>query len=340
MFEEDISLKNKTTLQIGGPAEFFTVVHTEEELVAAVHEAKERRVPVTVLGGGSNVLISDNGVEGLVIKNEITGWQETLQGSEVLLTVGSGEVLDEVIAQTVAKEYWGLENLSHIPGSIGATPIQNVGAYGVEVKDVVESVRVLDTKTMKTETLDNSACQFGYRDSLFKKEEGAKYIVVSVTFSLSTEPRPVVSYKDLKARFGEEMAPDLAAIRQAIIEIRAEKFPDWHTVGTAGSFFKNPIIPSEQYNTLKESYEDIPGFELLNGQVKVPLGWILDHVCNLRGITKGHVGTYKGQALVLVHDGSATATEITEFAHYIVDQVKNKTGITIEWEVTRLGTQL
>lgn len=335
-FQKSVSLKDITTLKVGGTAEFFAVVTSEEELVEAVRYAKEQQMPITVLGGGSNVLIGEDGVRGLVIKNEIKGWSEERVGSEVFLGVGAGEVLDEVVAKTVAKGYWGLENLSHIPGSVGATPVQNVGAYGTEVKDLITTVRVFNSDTEAFEELDTVACQFGYRDSVFKKNEGNKYIVVNVTYKLSTRPQPNVTYKDLNARFGEDSHPDIAAIREAIIEIRAKKFPDWHVVGTAGSFFKNPVISSEHYEELREAYPDMPGYAVSDTQIKVPLGWILDRVCHLRGITKGRVGTYEGQALVLVHDGSAGAQEVIEFAEYVQSVVKEKTGITIEWEVTRL----
>ena len=336
MFKENEPLQNKTTLKVGGPAEFFIAIKNEQELFAAVETAQKRQLPITVLGGGSNVLVAESGVSGLVIKNEIHGWEEEQKGTDIFLTVGAGEVLDEVVAKTVAKGYWGLENLSHIPGSVGATPVQNVGAYGVEVKDLVVEVRVLNTDSMRVEVLDNEACQFGYRDSLFKKEDGKKYIVMQVTYRLSTEPKPNVSYRDLQTRFGEELVPDIAAIREAVIEIRSQKFPDWHTVGTAGSFFKNPFVTSEAFDSLKSKYPLMPGFEMPDGRVKVPLGWILDHVCEVRGIMRGHVGTYTKQALVLIHDGEASADEIIEFADFVVDTVRDKTGIFVEWEVTRI----
>ena len=338
MFQENISLKDKTTLKVGGPAEFFVAVQTEAELIAAVQKSKEQELRISVLGGGSNVLVDDDGVKGLVIKNEISGWEEVIEGTDVLVTVGAGELLDTTVAQAVEKGYWGIENLSHIPGSVGATPVQNVGAYDVEVKDVVTAVRALNTDTMEFETLDNEACRFGYRDSLFKQPEGKKYIVVAVTYKLSTQPQPNIVYKDLKARFGEVAMPDIAAIREAVIEIRGGKFPDWHTVGTAGSFFKNPIIPRELFTSLKETYPEMPGYELPDDRVKVPLGWVLDHVCELRGTTRGHVGSYEGQALVIVHDGHASAHDVTEFAELVRDTVREKTGIEVEWEVTRLGS--
>lgn len=336
MFQEHVSLKDKTTLKVGGPAEFFVTVASEAELKDAVAEAKAQQLAITVLGGGSNVLVSDEGVKGLVIKNGITGWEEVRDGDVVSVTVGAGEILDASVEKMVGKGYWGLENLSYIPGSVGATPVQNVGAYGTEVKDVIEHVRVLNTDSMEFEVLDTAACQFGYRDSLFKKEEGKKYIVVAVTYRLSITPKPNVSYRDLAARFGDDETPDIAAIRAAIIEIRGAKFPDWHAVGTAGSFFKNPIIPSEAHMKIKDAYPDMPGFELPDGMVKIPLGWVLEHVCQLRGVMREHVGTYKGQALVLMHDGSATASEVIEFAEFVVSEVKAKTGIEVEWEVTRI----
>ena len=334
--QQNVPLAEYTTLKVGGPAEYFAVVQDEEMLRAAVEDARRQGMSIRMIGGGSNILVPDNGLSGLTIKNNITGWQETVDGNVVRICVGAGEVFDDVVARTVAKGYWGLENLSHIPGSVGATPVQNVGAYGVEIQDRIDRVRVYNCETDAYEELTAAECQFGYRDSLFKTPEGQKYFITHVTFLLGATPQPVLSYKDLEAVFADEATPQLAAIRDAVIAIRAQKFPDWTVVGTAGSFFKNPVIPKSQYESLSREYPELPGFPVSDTEVKVPLGWILDKICHLRGASDGVVGTYEGQALVVVTTGGATATDITAFAHTVAASVKEKTGISIEWEVTQL----
>lgn len=337
MFKEQVALASYTTLKVGGPAEYFAEVASEEELAVVVAEAKKMKLNITVLGGGSNILVSDQGIAGLVVHNCTIGTVEKKEGTDVYVTAGAGIVFDELVAKTVEKEYWGLENLSHIPGSVGATPVQNVGAYGREVKDLITEVRVFNTETEAFEVFTNKDCGFGYRDSFFKTEKGKKYIVTSVTYRLSVLPQRNIAYKDLAAFFGEGAEPTIKEIRDAVISIRSKKFPDWQRVGTAGSFFKNPIIANSHYEELKKRYKDMPGFLLATGEVKVPLGWILDKVCSVRGLTIGNVGSYEGQALVLVHNGDATANEIKNFADEIARRVYDATQIAIEWEVTKAG---
>lgn len=334
--QQNIGLSQFTTLKVGGEAQYFVNVTSVEELKEAIDFAEKNDLAPHVLGGGSNILVSDAGVLGLCIHIQLMGMSVHYEEGRVLLTVGAGETLDEVIAHTVEEGWWGLENLSHIPGTVGATPVQNVGAYGVEAKDVIDSVLVFNTETKELETLQNGSCAFGYRDSLFKKREGKKYIIVSVTYALHTEPAPHTTYKDLAARF-KDSPVTLKQIRDAVIEIRAGKFPNWHEVGTAGSFFKNPIISKETYMTLSEKYPELPAFVLHDGTVKVPLGWILDKVLHLRGFRKGNVEAYKDQALVLVAYENATAAEITAFANEIVSDVLLHTNVPVEWEVTTLG---
>ena len=336
MFEHNVPLGPLTTLKVGGTAELFANVISEPELIDVVQEAKKQQLPIRVLGGGSNVLVPDNGLSGLTIKNSIAGWHEEPYDTSVLVKMGAGEVFDRAVAYAVSKEYWGIENLSHIPGSVGATPIQNVGAYGVEIGELVEEVRALNTETGEIETLSKEDCQFGYRDSMFKRPAGKKYIVTSVTCKLSTLANPVLSYKDLNDRF-EDSSPSIAEVRSAVIDIRARKFPDWKVVGTAGSFFKNPIVRRVTYEKLRTEYPGLPGFDVDDNDVKIPLGWILEHICGLRGVEEGKVGTYEGQALVLVAKAGATAQEIEAFAERIVDTVFERTGIKVEWEVTKLG---
>lgn len=333
--QKNIPLAPHTTLKVGGNAEFFCVVTDEATLAEAVQFANKEALPITVIGGGSNVLINDDGITGLVIKNEIQGQEESHEGDAVFMTVGAGEVFDDFVARTVEKGYWGLENLSHIPGTVGATPIQNVGAYGVEVSGLITEVAVYDMVLEEHTVLKNEECAFGYRDSVFKQPEGKKFVVTRVTYRLSTAPKPQLLYKDLVAVFEERDATQ-QEIRDAVIAIRSKKFPDWHHVGTAGSFFKNPIITNVAYASLKEKYSELPGFPVGTAYVKIPLGYVLDKILGLKGVHEGSVGTYQGQALVLINEGGATAAEITSFAESIVQKVYDTCGITVEWEVTRL----
>ena len=329
-------LSQRTTLQVGGDAQCFIDVDSETELDEAIGYAHSNNLPVTILGAGSNVLISEKGIQGLVIKMSIVDVSTEVAGEQILLTASAGMMLDDLVAYAVEHGYWGLENLSHIPGTVGAAPIQNVGAYGVEVKDVVGSVRVYNMEARRFEVITADECDFGYRDSLFKKQAGSKYIVVAVTFILSTEASPILSYKDLQNRFGGKQ-PTQTEVRQAVIEIRAGKFPDWKIVGTAGSFFKNPILPRAKFEELSVQYPGLPGFAVDDDCMKVPLGWILDKALQLKGAGNEHVGTYQEQALVLINKGGASSTDIVLFAEGIVQKVFDTTSIEVEWEVTKLG---
>lgn len=336
VIKENINLAPYTTFKIGGPAEYFAVVKSEEELPTLASEARERHQCILVLGGGSNVLIDDAGVKGLVVKNEIKGVSSVISDDQVFVTAGAGEVWDDFVAITVKEGWWGLENLSAIPGSVGATPIQNVGAYGVEVASLIKSVRVFDIERGQFREFTNQECAFGYRDSFFKTEAGRKMIVTSVTYSLSTVPNPKLHYKDLAVFFSDIELSNISqsAIRDAVIKIRAGKFPDWKQIGTAGSFFKNPIINEDHYATLAAEYPGLPGYPEKEGKIKVSLGWILDNICGLRGYKEGNVGLYEKQALVLVNFGNASASEIKNFVVKIRDEVFKKTQIEIEMEVS------
>lgn len=337
--QPNVSLREYTTFHIGGPAEYFVAVTDVSELGRAVAWAQAKKVPITILGGGSNVLVSDEGVRGLVIHNMIIGRDVEERGDEVLLTVGAGEAFDKIVAFSVEKGWWGLENLSCIPGSVGATPIQNIGAYGMEIQTRVAFVEAYDPRNDSVVQFDAEACTFGYRDSFFKHKEGKRYIVTRVAYRLSKTPNPILHYRDLalwKESHARAEMPALSAIRDAVCEIRSKKFPDWNVIGTAGSFFKNPIISEPQFKALLKKYPDLPGHPMTEHEVKVPLGWILDHVLDVRGYREGNVGTYEGQALVVVNHGDATAAELETFARSLTQKVFDATHIVVEWEVTKL----
>lgn len=334
----NVALDAYTTFHIGGPADYFVAIEDSAQLHAAVGWAYARGLGITVLGGGSNMLVSDEGVRGLVIHVMIKGFEPAEHDDVVYVRVGAGEVFDDIVAQTVAKEWWGLENLSSIPGYVGATPVQNVGAYGVEMSDCISSVEAYDLDQGKTRVFTAAECRFEYRDSFFKSEEGKRYVITHVTYRLSKHATPRLEYRDLM-HWSERQGGivNIHSIRNAVIEIRAQKFPNWHEVGTAGSFFKNPIISAIEYERLCAQYPEIPGHSQKNGGVKVSLGWILDRILGLRGYRMGNVGTYEHQALVMVNHGGASAHEVEIFARDIQKKVFDATGIVIEWEVTVVG---
>jgi len=336
--EERISLKKYSTFHIGGLAEFFTTAFSKEELREAILWARERGVVWRVIGEGSNILFSDSMVLGLTIRNVVRGIEEEVGATDIRITVGAGETWDALVVYTCEKGWWGLENLSRIPGTVGATPIQNVGAYGVEVADSIESVLVYDTDEDVFVALSKEECHFGYRHSLFREKEGMKYVVCSVVFVVPKESGPQCAYRDLALYFKDTKKELLTPrmVRDAVSEIRSKKFPDWNVYGTAGSFFKNPIIDAVLFETIKKDYPELSGYTMSDGRIKVPLGWILDHVCHLRGVQEGLVGTYEAQALVIVAQEGATAENILAFTQKIAECVKEKTNISIEHEVTHI----
>ncbi len=333
--QEHITLAPYTTLMVGGIARYFIEVHSEQEIMEALAFAEEHGLRVVVLGGGSNVLVADDGLNALVLSIKLKGVSHIVVGEQVLLTAFAGESLDAVVAHTVQNGWWGMENLSHIPGSVGAVPVQNVGAYGVEVKDCIQSVRAIDINTKEVTELSNEACVFGYRDSLFKHEEGKRYIITAVTFALSLAPAPQITYKDLALAF-EGREPSQREIREAVITIRSGKFPDWKQIGTAGSFFNNPIVDAETYTRIHAQYPELPAYPAHDGMMKLSLGWILDKALGLRGYTEGNVGLYEKQALVLVARDGATESEITAFARSIIARVRDVVGVEVECEVTHI----
>ncbi len=334
--EQNVPLAPLTTLKVGGKAEHYVRVTTEAELTSARTYAKKNNLPIRILGGGSNTLVSDEGVGGLLIHIAIKGVEVVGTTEEVIkVVVGAGEVFDEFIKRCVEEGWWGLENLSHIPGSVGATPVQNVGAYGVEIQSLISQVRVFDTLEECYRLLVVEECNFGYRDSVFKQEPG-RYIVTEVTFELSKIPERKLTYKDLEEYFKDTKEPSLLAIREAVIEIRSKKFPDWTVVGTAGSFFKNAIISSTEALMLERKYPELPMYPLSATQIKVPVGYIFDKILNAKGERIGSVGTFEGQALVLVAYEGATAKEVLAFSNTLAERTFEATGIVLEREVTCL----
>jgi UDP-N-acetylmuramate dehydrogenase len=333
--EQNISLSAHTTLKVGGLADYFTEVTNLDELKEALLFSKENQVPLSVLGGGSNVLVGDEGYRGLVIKNNLLGISDSVHGDNVYVKVASGETFDDLVKYAVGKNFWGLENLSAIPGTVGATPIQNVGAYGVEVSSLITEVSALHKETAEPKNFSNKACQFSYRDSFFKTKEGKQWVITEVVFKLSLIKSPKLDYGSLTdLKYIPSLTPE--KIRNEVTKIRAGKFPNWREVGTAGSFFKNPIIETSVFNKLQEQYPDIVGHAVDGARTKVSLGWVLDKICGLKGYKKNGVCLYKEQALVLINESAKDASTVNEFADEIKNLVFEKTGIEIEREVSSL----
>ena len=333
--QEQVILAPHTTFSIGGPARFFIRAHSRQDVDAALDFAKENQIPVFILGGGSNVLISDKGFAGLVIRIDMRGVSIKDDGTYFAVTAQAGESWDGLVDMAVGQELWGIENLSGIPGTVGGAVVQNIGAYGSALSQTLISAEVFDTRSNTALTLSRDACAFGYRESIFKKEQG-RYVVLSATFGLSNTAVPDVSYKDLAQRF-EGRSPSLVEIRNAVLEIRRNKFPDLALEGTAGSFFKNPVLQEEDAITLAAQYPGLPLFSLPESSgKKVALAWLLDirnGVLDVASLCIGGARLFEKQPLVIVAKRNTSSTDIVSLAEVVREKIKNKFGIEIEFEV-------
>lgn len=340
IFEEHKILAPLTTMRVGGPARFFRVASNDTDISEAVLFAEEKGLPYFVLGEGSNILVADEGVSGLVLKIAIASLSfDDYPNGRALLTADAGAHWDTLVRKAVEKNLCGIENLSWIPGTAGAAPVQNIGAYGAELSDTLEWVEVFDAHAKKKIRLSKEECGFGYRDSIFKRNDGTRLIITRIALALKKDGAMNIGYKDTREYFTARgnAKPTLSEVRRAIIDIRTAKLPNLEKVGTAGSFFKNPIIPKARYESLRAEYPELPGFILTNGEVKVPLAWILDHICGVKGLRRGAVGTHEKQPLAIVNYDGATAREIKTFADELARAVKEKTNITPEYEVSLVG---
>ena len=350
--QNNILLAPYTTFKIGGPAKFFCVVKDQFEALEACEFAQENNLQTFVLAGGSNILVSDKGFDGLVIKVESRGIEVLEDGDhlpgQVILRVASGESWDEVVSFSVKNNWWGLENLSHIPGSTGAIAVQNVGAYGQEAKNVIESVTVFNRETHEIQNLSNAECGFEYRKSIFNSTARGKYIIFYINFKLSKVPTPILTYRDLQNRFSDRN-PSQAEIRDAVIEIRDKKFPFPVEAkkGNAGSFFKNPILSESEYNDLKDVITrnisedaaiilDQKKFTE-NSNIKVPAAYLLE-ICGVKGLKTGGAAINPNQPLVIINEtGSATSSDVLNLAEEVRKRVLNTTGIKLKFEPELIG---
>jgi UDP-N-acetylmuramate dehydrogenase len=343
---ENIPLAPLTTIKVGGPARYFVEARTIAEIADAVAFANAQKLPLFILGGGSNLVISDNGWPGLVLRVAVTGIDERSEDGRALFDVGAGEEWDKFVARAVARNCGGIECLSGIPGSVGGTPVQNVGAYGQEVSEAIDSILVFDLRDNQIRELCKEVCGFGYRTSILNTSERGRYIVVRVTYALTPGGESHVHYADLKKYFaGWSTKPTLAETRDAIRRIRASKgmliIPGDEDCRSAGSFFKNPVLSAEQYHVLTTRAAakklQVPSFPALEAHHKVSAAWLVEHSGFSKGFGSGEVGISRKHALAIVNRGHATAAEISIFKEQIQQRVEDLWGIRLEPEPVMVG---
>lgn len=334
IFQTNISLKPYNTFGIDATAERFTQVNSVDQLTQAITIAKD---PL-ILGGGSNILITKN-LDQSVIHLNLKGKTILKRGdTHVLVEAQAGENWHEFVLWCLNHNFGGIENLSLIPGNVGTSPMQNIGAYGVEIKDVFYQLKALEIKTQTIKTFNKEDCEFGYRESVFKRALKNKYIILSVTFKLTTQGHILkTSYGAIREELSKKniQYPTIEDISKAVITIRQSKLPDPNLLGNSGSFFKNPVVDLSFYNRLLKQYPSMPSYAVSDEQIKIPAGWLIEQ-CGFKGKRFGDAGVHQKQALVLVNYGNATGLEIYQLAQNIVQTVKNKFGISLEMEVNIL----
>lgn len=330
-FSQYFPLVNLNTFGISVNAQKFCKVDSVKQLVDAI-KSVPTGTPLLVLGGGSNILFTKD-FEGVVIQPAIQGIEEIFSDNEsVLLSVGAGVEWDYLVERTVEMGLGGLENLSLIPGTVGASPIQNIGAYGAEAKDCIDRVITLDINSTHMNEFTNGECMFGYRDSIFKQDLKGKVVVTNVWFKLSKKPVLRTHYGNLEEELDRLGSKSLKSVRQAVINIRSSKLPDPKLLGNAGSFFKNPVVSIEKVKGIQEIYGNVPIYPVSDNFVKLPAGWLIEKA-GWKGKRIGNVGVHQHQALVLVNYGGAKGSEVLELAKQIQDSVKERFSVDLETEV-------
>jgi len=332
--QKKIKLDQYTTFKIGGAADFFVVISSLKDLIEALAWAKKNKQKVLFLGGGSNILINDRGFRGLVIKNEIKGIEPVKEtGNFVWIKAGSGDWWSTLVNYTVGNNYYGAENLSLIPGTVGAAPMQNIGAYGVELKDIFAELEAVEIKTGRLKKFKLADCKFAYRQSIFKGKLKNKYFIYSVTLKLNKKPKFKLDYGDIRQILNNRniVNPNIREVMSAIVEIRNNKLPNVVVLPNAGSFFQNPEISLTAFNKLQRKFPDIKFFKTAQG-FKIPAAWLIEH-CGFKGKIFGPVSAYEKQALVLVNLGGAKARDVMNLAQKIENAVNKKFGIKLVREI-------
>ncbi len=332
--QENISLKKFNTFGMDVLARYFYAFSTVDQMQEIGASDTFKHYPVLVLGGGSNMLLTTN-FEGLVIKNEIPGIELIAEDEQYyFVKVGAGVDWHEFVLYCLGKNYAGVENLALIPGKVGASPMQNIGAYGVEMKDVFHSLEALHIYDLNLVTFYKADCEFGYRESIFKNKCKNQFVITSVTFRLNKVPVYKTAYGAIEDAL-QEMKVDTLSIQniaQAVMRIRNSKLPNPNLLGNAGSFFKNPEIDVVQYESLKNYFPNISGYKTDGGKIKIAAGWLIEQA-GWKGFRQGDAGCHDKQALVLVNHGHATGTEIFELSEKIISSVHDKFGIFLHREV-------
>ncbi|MCQ2959071.1 MAG: UDP-N-acetylmuramate dehydrogenase [Bacteroidales bacterium] len=328
------SIKNFNTFGIDAEVSIFFSYNDDDELISFLKKDFRKDLPFFILGGGSNILFTKN-FQGTIIHPETKGIQIVEETKDfVLVNAAAGELWDDFVQWTVDHGFYGAENLSFIPGCVGASPVQNIGAYGSEAKDIIHEVHCISIDDQSLKTLSNEECNFDYRDSIFKHELAGKYIVSSVTYKLKKEASFNLNYGSLKNVIDEKTAT-LQKVRDGIISVRKEKLPDPKEIGSAGSFFKNPIIPSAQAELLKQKFPNIVTYPAKNETTKIAAGWLIDSL-GFKGFEIGGAKVHEKQALVLTNKGNATGEDVVSLAKHIQSKVLEQYEIFIEPEVIYL----
>lgn len=334
LLQRDVLLAPHTTLELGGRAAYFGSATDVADIQLLLDLADEQRMPVAILGGGSNLVVSDAGFPGVVIAMRMRGVSITRQDDVVLVEAAAGEPWDELVDRTTLERLAGLECLSGIPGLVGATPIQNVGAYGQEVADTIASVRVLDRRTRTVVELTPAQCEFAYRDSMFKRDPD-RYVVLSVVFALTPDGAPTVRYAELE-RALEGKSRDVRTVRETVIALRRAKSmvidPADPNRRSAGSFFTNPIVDAALADALSARHEGMPRWPQPDGRVKLAAGWLIERAGITKGMRRGNVGVSTKHALALVHHGGGTSAELLAFSEEIRDAVRVRFGVELQRE--------
>lgn len=346
---KDVPLAPYTTLGVGGPARFFAAPATEEQVLAALSEGDRLGCPVFILGGGSNLLVSDDGFEGLVVKLELKGIRCTVK-AEGDISAAAGETWDDLVHRSTDSNLAGLECLSGIPGTVGGAPIQNIGAYGVEACEAIQRIRVLDRQSRSIAELAPSECGFAYRTSVFNTTGRDRYAVLRVDFRLQPGGKPNLVYRDLTRHFEGRADPTIGAVREAVLSIRKSKgmvvCEDDPDSRSAGSFFKNPVLTSEEVAVIEDRVrkggtgdpcEHVPRFSMPDGRVKAPAAWLIERAGFCRGFRMGRAGISGKHSLALVNCGGATAQEILDLMRRIQDQVRKAFDVDLQPEPVFVG---
>ena len=330
--KENISLKKYNTFGIDVKSRFFVECSSVQDIIDFIKIYQKQQIPLLPLSGGSNILFTKN-FEGYILRLLIKGIEVINETNhEIEVRVGAGEDWDNFVEYCVKNNWGGIENLSLIPGNVGTCPIQNIGAYGVEVKDVITNVETLEIASLKTHCFENSDCNFEYRNSIFKSDLKGKHLITHVTFKLSKQPQFKLNYGSLAKEMSRFDKIDLTTIRKTIIDIRNSKLPDPEKIGNSGSFFKNPIVKYDAIAKLKEKYPDMPTYKTDSDMIKIPAGWLIEKA-GWKGKRINDAGVHNKQALVLVNYGNACGKEIFSLAKDIQKSIKDMFDINIEMEV-------